>query len=154
MVHSSKIYLPQTRVCCKYQHKEEELNKAQSTGDQLDVERKRLVKDLEKVNKLEIKINNELKTHQEKGLKMRRELTTFNNVDILKDDADKTKSACKKEKQSLQKRRDNIKVGSPTHILCPFSEVGTTLEYPIAKTVVTAFLSSVHNFGMEWHKFV
>lgn len=89
--------------------KEKEMEKSQSTVENLEDKREKLRKDLENIDQLEGKIKFELETLKERIERMQTELVTYRDIDTLTRDHDRHRQKAATDKQTLQIRRDVLK---------------------------------------------
>lgn len=89
--------------------KQTEMHKSESTASNLSGESTRLQMDLQKVESLEGKINNELVSLQEHIDKMTQELEVYSDLDKVKEMAHDKRKKLQDEKVTLAKRRDTFK---------------------------------------------
>ncbi|XP_053558568.1 intraflagellar transport protein 74 homolog [Bombina bombina] len=89
--------------------KETEMHKSQSTAKNLSSESQRLQQDLQKVEQLESKINNERTFLKEKIEQMTAELETYGNLQALRASAEEKKKKLQEDNIILTIRRDTFK---------------------------------------------
>ena len=89
--------------------KSREMENSQRTAEGLEAEHARLRSDADKVDQLEAKIANELKSIQQKMSRMNDELAKFDQVEELKRSADVAKKEMAHDKAMLQQRREHFK---------------------------------------------
>ncbi|CAH1243745.1 intraflagellar transport protein 74 homolog isoform X1 [Branchiostoma lanceolatum] len=91
--------------------KETEMEKSKATAANLAEESQKLQMDLAKVEQLETKITTELESLKQKIQQMHEELSTYEDLDKLKEHHEEKKRKLQEDKVLLMKRRDMFKTG-------------------------------------------
>lgn len=90
--------------------KQSQFENAESTLQRVQLELNERKQDLERVEELERKMNQEMDNLNQKMNEMRDEIKVFENLDALKSRAEHEKKMYKARRKTLQKRRDALKV--------------------------------------------
>merc|ERR1711988_741968 len=89
--------------------KQSQFENAESTLQRVQLELNERKQDLERVEELERKMNQEMDNLNQKMDEMREEIKVFENVDALRTRADHEKKMFKARHKTLKKRRDALK---------------------------------------------
>jgi len=90
--------------------KQSQFENAESTLQRVQLELNECKQDLERVEELERKMNQEMDNLNQKMDEMRDEIKVFENLDALRSRAEHEKKMYKARRKTLQKRRDALKV--------------------------------------------